>query len=292
MFSSIIYYINSSIYHTKANLCLATSIAISGGLMDKKQQKKILIMALYAGELMMKSGAEIYRVEDTIVRICKSCQIPYVECFATGTGIFLSLDKGGEDDDMYTFLKRIETSSIDLGKISEINNFSRAFSTKGMTVDEGLKLLKTIDSKKPYSLPVRFLGTSLVGPSFCLMLGGGLFEVLSCFFAILGAYTTSLLVGKMHFNNFVRIFLSCALATIISLLLNSLQFSNLLGPVIIGAITLFLPGVAITNSARDLLSGQMLAGMAKATEAIISAVAIAVGVGLVLQIWQITGGSL
>ena len=61
---------------------------------------------------------------------------------------------------------------------------------------------------------------------------------------------------------------------------------------IIASVTIFLPGVSITNSARDLLSGQTLAGMAKATEAMIIAVAIAVGVGLVLQIWQISGGVL
>lgn len=37
---------------------------------------------------MMKSGAEIYRVEDTITRICKAGRISYVDVFATPTGIF------------------------------------------------------------------------------------------------------------------------------------------------------------------------------------------------------------
>lgn len=31
-------------------------------------QKKVLILAIYAGEIMMKNGAEVYRVEDTITR--------------------------------------------------------------------------------------------------------------------------------------------------------------------------------------------------------------------------------
>jgi uncharacterized membrane protein YjjP (DUF1212 family) len=35
-------------------------------------QKHVLILALYAGEIMMKNGAEIQRVEETIVHICKS----------------------------------------------------------------------------------------------------------------------------------------------------------------------------------------------------------------------------
>lgn len=260
--------------------------------MNKEYQKKILILALYAGELMMKSGAEIYRVEDTIVRICKACKIPYVECFATGTGIFLSLDKGGEEDDMYTFLKRIESTSIDLLKISEINNFSRAFSTTDLSVDEGMEILKEIDAKKPYPIPIRLLGAGLVGPSFCLMFGGGIWDCLSAFMTVLATYALSLLIGKMQFNHFIRIFLSCAFAALLALLLVSLNVATLLSPVIIGAVTIFLPGVAITNSARDLLSGEMLAGMAKATEAIISAVAIASGVGLVLQLWQIGGGAL
>ena len=49
-------------------------------------QKRILILAVRAGELMMKSGAEIYRVEDTITRICKAGRISYVDVFATPTG--------------------------------------------------------------------------------------------------------------------------------------------------------------------------------------------------------------
>lgn len=260
--------------------------------MNKEYQKKILILALYAGEIMMKSGAEIYRVEDTIVRICKSCKIPYVECFATGTGIFLSLDTGEPGDDMYTFLKRIDNTSIDLWKISEINNFSRKFSTTDLSVEHGLALLKKIDGKKTYRLPIKFLGACLVGFSFCLMFGGGIADCIGALFAVAPAYALAYLFDKLKFNNFIKIFLSCALSTSIALLLNFGGLTSLIGPIIIGSVTIFLPGVAITNSARDLLSGEMLAGMAGGTEAIISAVAIASGVGLVLQIWQAIGGIL
>ena len=35
-------------------------------------KKKLLVIALYAGEIMLKNGAETYRVEDTITRLCKS----------------------------------------------------------------------------------------------------------------------------------------------------------------------------------------------------------------------------
>ena len=260
--------------------------------MDKAYQKKVLILALYAGELMMKNGAEIYRVEDTIVRICKACRIPYVECFATGTGIFLSLDKGGADDDVYTFIKRIHSTSTDLMKISQINDFSRRFSSTDLSVEEGMDILRDIDQQKPYPKAIRFLGAGLVGLAFCFMFGGGWKECLLSLFVVLGTHFISGVIGRLQFNQFIRIFLSCSFATVASILLSYAIPGILISPMIIASVTIFLPGVSITNSARDLLSGQTLAGMAKATEAMIIAVAIAVGVGFVLQIWQISGGVL
>ena len=35
-------------------------------------KKDILRLALFIGELMLSNGAETYRVEDSILRICKS----------------------------------------------------------------------------------------------------------------------------------------------------------------------------------------------------------------------------
>jgi uncharacterized membrane protein YjjB (DUF3815 family) len=55
-------------------------------------------------------------------------------------------------------------------------------------------------------------------------------------------------------------------------------------PTIIGATTIFLPGVAITNAARDILSGDMLSGLARGLEAFMAAIAIALGVGIMLEI--------
>ena len=89
--------------------------------MEKKHQKMILILAVRAGEIMMKAGAEIYRVEDTIERICKACGIDHVDVFAMPTGIFITMDKGVDADDTYTYIRRIKSSETDLNKISRVN---------------------------------------------------------------------------------------------------------------------------------------------------------------------------
>ena len=48
---------------------------------------------------MLKNGAETYRVEDTIIRLCKSKNLPYVEAYVTPTGIFMSVDSKGESQE-------------------------------------------------------------------------------------------------------------------------------------------------------------------------------------------------
>ncbi len=45
-----------------------------------------------------------------------------------------------------------------------------------------------------------------------------------------------------------------------------------------------VPGVALTNGIRDLISGELIAGSAKMMEALFIAIALAFGVGIVLQI--------
>ena len=258
--------------------------------MINQKQKKILILALHAGEIMMKSGAEIYRVEDTISRICKACGINYVEVFATPTGIFVSLDAGSEDSDVHTFVKRIRNPRIDLEKISQLNAFSREFTATDLSVEDGLQILKKIDKEKQFSFWWRVLGAGMITSFFTVMLGGSLLD-----FAASGAigvltYLSALLFERMQLNSFVSVFCSCALAALLAISLKGLGFGENRDLIIIGSIMMFLPGVAITNAIRDFLSGDPLSGLARAAEAFMTAISIAAGVGMVLKLLGIMGG--
>lgn len=252
--------------------------------------KKVLMLALYAGEIMMKNGAEIYRVEDTITHICKACKMDNVEVFATPTGIFVSVDKGGDDDDTQTYIKRIKGISTDLRKISLVNQFSRKFTTTDLSVDEGMAILKKIDKKGIYSLPVRLLGAAMISISFCIIFGGSPVDCgVSIISAVLG-YLLSVFLTKLNINSFVTGFCSCALVAFIALSAATLINGATYDPIIIGTIMLFVPGVALTNSIRDFLSGDMLAGVARLMETILTAISLAAGAGVVIKLWEIFGG--
>lgn len=259
--------------------------------MINPMQKKVMILAVRAGEIMMKSGAEIYRVEDTIERICKACRIPYVEVFATPTGIFISLDSGDDNSDIFTYVKRMRGGGdTDLTKISEINRFSREFTTTSLSIDEGLKRMKEIDHIQRPPLVVRLLGAALVASFFSLLFGGNALDFLCAFFIGGGSYLLSRLLCKYEINYFIRGFCCCAAAAILARSATLVIASTDYNSIIIGALMIFVPGVAITNSIRDFLSGDMLSGLARATEAILIAISLAAGAGVVLKLWPVLGG--
>ena len=55
------------------------------------EQEKILDIAVCAGSILLRFGAETYRVEETINRICKSYGLN-CEAFALPTGVFVSVE--------------------------------------------------------------------------------------------------------------------------------------------------------------------------------------------------------
>lgn len=257
--------------------------------MDKKRQKKILLLAIQAGKIMMKSGAEIYRVEDTITRICKACGIEYVDVFATPTGIFVSTDNENEDDTV-THIKRIKSSETDLSKISQVNDFSRKFTTTDLSVEDGMKMLNKIDDEKKYPFILRLLGAAIVTSCFSTMFGGGVKDFLVAFIAGMICYTFSRFFEKFEINFFIRGLCCCAMAAFIALIAQSSIPGASYGAILTGCIMLFVPGVAITNSIRDFLSGDMVSGLARMVEAILTAVALAAGSGIVIKLWYMAGG--
>jgi uncharacterized membrane protein YjjP (DUF1212 family) len=77
-----------------------------------------------------------------------------------------------------------------------------------------------------------------------------------------------------------------AFAALFALIFINMSLGANIEYVIIGAIMPLLPGVALTNAIRDILDGNMLAGSARILEALLTAIAIATGVGAVLGSWM------
>jgi len=253
------------------------------------RQKEILILAIYAAEIMVRNGSETYRVEDTIMRICKSEGLDFVEALVTPTGILVSIDqRHSSQHHMLTFNKRIQNRTINLEKVSEVNDFSRRFVVKEMSVEEGMQRLREIEMKNfPYEISTQALSAGVASGFFVLLVGANFLEFISALLStIIMTFALGILI-KRQFSYFFAHLTGGIIAASLAILASNLHPDIRMNLVIIGGIMVMVPGVAITNGLRDTVAGDLMSGIIRGVEAVIIAVSIAFGVGFVLNVWNV-----
>lgn len=243
---------------------------------------KLLNISTLAGKIMLESGAETYRVEETIVRIGLSFGVDDAESFVTPTGIITSLTK---DSKTVTLVRRITSRGVDLNKIDLINNLSRQVQAQSMTVDELNTELINISQSDRYSAALTLFSSCTAAGCFALMFGGNIKDFFAAF--IIGACIkiVSAVCQKLDINSFFINSLGGGLCAILAIILMKLNICANLDKTIIGSIMLLVPGLTITNAIRDTIAGDLLSGITKAAEAFLVAISIAVGTGAILSLF-------
>ena len=243
---------------------------------------KLLNISTLAGKIMLESGAETYRVEETIVRIGLSFGVDDAESFVTPTGIITSLTK---DSTTVTLVRRITSRGVDLNKIDLINNLSRQVQAQSMTVDELNTELINISQSDRYSAALTLFSSCAAAGCFALMFGGNIKDFFAAY--IIGACIkiVSAVCQKLDINSFFINSLGGGLCAILAIILMKLNICANLDKTIIGSIMLLVPGLTITNAIRDTIAGDLLSGITKAAEAFLVAISIAVGTGAILSLF-------
>lgn len=248
--------------------------------MTHSDQQSILNLTLATGELLLTSGAETYRVEETIDRMCQSRGVAG-ESFVTPSVILVT---GIIDGSPITHMKRVQPQQIDLHKIDEANNFARSFTASDMPITTAWEELNRVANSLQYPLPISLLGGGLAVGGFAVLFGApaGQFPLAFLIGVLLQLFMVTIMPLRLNF--FLRNIVASFVVTILIHLLDRL-FALAINAMIIGSIMPLVPGVAITNSVRDTLTGDFLSGLTRASEAVFIALGIAfgVGVGLVLM---------
>lgn len=248
--------------------------------------KKLVEVALLAGEIMLASGAETYRVEDTIARILKVSGLQTAEAIVTGMAISVTLSD--EEECIISSVRRVAQRATDLGKVYKVNTVSRQFCSSQIGLNEAYQELKQIKAARPYGSFEKFLGNLGTVMFFAVLLGGSYYDF--AFATLNGLIVALCLFGfeKIRMNSFFSNLLSaCAVAVTSAFVQQILKVPISLDVVISGSILPLVPGVAITNAIRDTLHGDYMSGAARVIEAFVMATSIAIGIGIGLTILKL-----
>ena len=239
--------------------------------------------AMSAGELMLCSGAETYRVEDTMYHILKTADnLEMSEVLVVMTGITASVKVKGEK--VVTLVKRVESRENNLSRVVSVNDISRRYCGGELSLQVAYEELNSL-KKKEYRRLSYSIATVAVCVGFSLFFGGGIWEVVSSL--IVGAFLAFCIeaVRDLKVHAFIEdVFSSMGIAMASAVMKIMLGGRMDIDIVIISCIMPLVPGMAITNAARDTLRGDYLSGIARMLEAFIKAAGIAIGIGIGLAI--------
>lgn len=237
----------------------------------------IVKVCLLAGKIMLKSGAETSRVEDTMNRIAAAYGLEKVQSYATPTGINFSVGVAAE-----TNFLRINKRSTDLHKIAEVNQISRQITAGKLDAKEAFTTMKEIDDKKLH-FPgwIQIIAAAFVSGSFAYMFGGTWPDVLPAFIAGAAGFTGMIAFDRLVDIRFISEFIGSVIIGFLAVVFIHYGFGVSLDRVIIGAVMPLVPGLHLTNAVRDLMAGHLVAGVSKGVEATLTAFAIGAGVAVI-----------
>ena len=229
------------------------------------------------GKLLLKNGAEIYRVEESLERMCQSYGFQDIGVFALPT--YFSMSVNIQDGTNTSLTKRTLHNRTNLDAVCALNDLVRKICNETPTNDFIEQQIKAINSLHPI-MPLVFLGYGLGAGGYAIFFGGGLHEGIIA--GIIGflMYFFVWINEILGINSLMRTTLTSMFLTILAILFYHFHLIYNLDATIIGCLMILTPGIAITNSLRDIIDGNYVSGQARLVEAFFIATAIALGVGL------------
>lgn len=234
---------------------------------------------LLAGRLMIESGAETYRVEDTMTRMAISQGLIGTQSYITPTGIIFSLGKDGS-----TRIMTIRLRITDLERIALVNQISRKLTSLEMTIEEAYEELQRIASANlMFPMLWQIIAASIASGCFLILFEGTWWDVPAAIVAGGFGFIVVTLIHELTLVKFFAEFLAATVVGFIAFLAVLFNVGEDLNTIIISGVMPLVPGLLITNAVRDLMAGHFVSGVSKGAEALLTAFAIGAGVALVLS---------
>lgn len=253
----------------------------------------ILDVAIELGYRLAISGAETYRIEESINRIMSSYKI-CAEVFAIPNYLIVSII--APDGSPITRMRRIGQHGNDLNAVEQFSNLSRRICSETPEPETAMQMLRqTILSQKQYPILLYLLGHFLAAAGFSIIFG-------SCFTDSVCAGICGIVVGlicrlmdNLRANPFFK---TISASFVMALLVYFSRFINLSqnsDTIIIGTLMSLVPGLMFTNAMRDFIYGDTNSGINRIVHVFLTAAAIALGTGAALKLsgslWSLTANA-
>jgi uncharacterized membrane protein YjjP (DUF1212 family) len=245
---------------------------------------EFLFNALNIGEAMLVSGAEVSSVEECMYRICRAYGAEKVDVFTITSAIIVTAYSP-----MFgtvTQTRRITFTQYDLRKLARLNSLANRICEEMPLFKEVESELDAIRFDTPgYSFRSMLGIYALISASFTLFFGGSYRD--ACAGAVIGIFLKYMesISRQFQLPDTVTAVLWSFAGGSLAILVVAIGAGDAADKISIGNIMLLIPGLQLTNSMRDIFSGDTLSALLRFCNACVLAMLIAFGFALPAHLW-------
>ncbi len=250
---------------------------------------RLLTVSVEIGRRLLASGAEIYRVEESIQRLLAAWGARDGEVFVIPNCIIASLtDASGQP---LTRVRRVDVQGTDIYRLEAYNALCRTACAECPPLETLQARMDQIERDAPtYPVPAR-LGAYFVGTAaFALFFGGTWRDGVCSGVCGMAVGLCLMYMTALGVNAFFQTIAGGVISGLTALFLVWTGLGEHLDLIMIGALMALVPGMLFTNALRDIMAGDLMSGVSRAAQAMLIGGAIALGTGFALMIARNAGG--
>ncbi len=249
----------------------------------------LLAVASDLGYGLLESGAEIYRVEEAIQRLLHAYGVAQADPFVIPNCIIVSFVT--PEGMAMTQVRRMPSHGTDVDLLERYYDLGRRLCREVPPLPQARAALADIRrTRRTYPLPLLLFAYFVGTASFSLFFGGTARDALCGGLCGVAVGFALYAMTSLHANLFFKSMLGAALSAFLALGFTYFGMGDHSQLITIGALMALVPGIIFTNAIRDVMAGDMVAGISKIADALLTGVAVALGTGFALGLSQLLWG--
>ncbi len=241
---------------------------------------RIIQGILDIGEAMLQSGAENFRLEDSLYRMCRSYGFVHYDVYVIPSNIQITVET--PDGDIITQIRHIESTDLDFDRLDYLNNLSRYVCQN--KPDEKLLHEKYLEVMNREQQPpaLRYIAGVMGGTGFAVFFGCNLMDAVVAVIASLIIVVVGKWLSRRESNLMIYNMILAFLAE--AFIIEAVRFGIGSHPerIMIGIVMLLISALGTTNGIRDLLQRDFISGFLNIMNSFLGAAGIAFGIALAM----------
>lgn len=255
--------------------------------LSREELADVIDLSLWAGQLLLKNGAETTRVEETVHRLGTGLGCDWMDILVSPNALVVTTVSGEE---FRTKVRRVVAFQVDMTVLSAVNRLSRRV-TAGELDRFGVRSeLERISNLAPhYNRWLVIIIAGLACACFSRLFGGDWPTFFITWLAASAATIVRQQLDRHHFNSLLTVGLTAFVAGLIASTTAVFHLSNTPQHALASSVLLLVPGVSLINAAEDLFKGHLVIGLARAVTGGLISLAIALGLLLAMGLLGVQG---